>query len=607
MHYYQSVSIDSAQEVLGGSAMPGLAGVIGTEDARGLLEPLLFRLCHRPGYDVSLYWRPGLALARIERPAPSTPGGGMEVTELSGAADLCLVHGTAGSAPDGPAAPEWVRACLDEERPADLALLEGSFHALRAAGTRVRLVSDRFGHHPLYAARVRGGIAFAPEVQALAGLPGVDTTPDFQAVRQLLEHGHPFDQRTLLSGVELLPTGAVTEITPGGWLSKSYFHFDPPAVVPLSGAAEIGRAMEGAVSSALQRAGSGKRIGCMLSGGMDSRTIAAEAAALGAGLTAITFGTPDSPDVRLAGRVAGILGLRHLVFNLDPARVADALFESVLVTGGTTGAAHLAGHSTNREVAREVDLILSGMCGDGIMGNVPADAPSRPVKVVHGLPAHVAGLLMRGDFRTSTQGEYQSSIEVDASNYPEGTSLQLINTFEAMRCRWRRLTLSGVVSRRIDTGVLLPFFHQPLLEAAFSLPPEKRLHQAAYLESFCARHPDCAAVPWERTGRPPTRGAAPPPRPGRAARALLRRLVGLVGLGPRKQAGHFDFAAELRRQGPLRRMTLDLLTDQTAAQRPWLDSPGVCQLIEEHTDGRANNLHPLTRAMTIELFLRGSR
>ncbi len=585
--------------------MPGLAGVLGTEDARGVLEQVVSRLCHRPGYDVSLYWRPGLALARIERPAPSAPGGGMEVIELSGAGDLCLVHGTAGDAPDGPAAPDWVRACLLEERPADLALLEGSFHALHAAGARVRLVSDRFGHHPLYAARFQGGLAFAPEVQALAWLPGADITPDLPAVRQLLEHGHPFDQRTLLSGIELLPAGSVTEVTPGGWRSKTYFLFDPPAVAPNSGAGEIGRAMEGAVSSALQRAGSGTRIGCMLSGGMDSRTIAAEAVALGAGPTAITFGTPGSPDVQLAGRVAGILGVRHLVFSLDPARVADSLAETVLVTGGTTGVAHLAGHSTNREVAAEVDLILSGMCGDGIMGNVPADAPSRPVKAVHGLPPRVAGLLMGEEFRISGQGDYESSIEADASNYPEGTSLPIINTFEAMRCRWRRLTLSGVVSRRIDTGVLLPFFHQPLLQAAFSLPPEKRRHQAAYLKSFCARHPDCAAVPWERTGQPPTRGGAPPPLPGRAAKALLSRVAGLVGLGPRKPAGHFDFAAELRRQGPLRRMARDLLTDRTAAQRPWLNTQGIRQLIEDHTDGRANNLHPLTRAMTIELFMRG--
>ncbi len=585
--------------------MPGLAGVLGTEDARGVLEQVVARLRHRPAYDVSTCWRPGLALAQIDRPRHPEPGGRTESHEISGAGDLLLIHGTPGLAPDGSTAQDWIRSCLDQDRPADLALLEGSFHAVHASGPRVVLVSDRFGHQPLYLARFRGGLAFAPEAQALAGLPGVDTAPDLPAIRQLLEHGHPFDQRTLLSGVELLPLGAVTDITPGGRISRTYFLFDPPTVVPHSGAEDIGRTMEGAVSSALQRAGGRARIGCMLSGGMDSRTIATEAAALGAGPTAITFGTPGSPDVRLAGEVAAILGLRHLVFRLDPARVADALAETALVTGGTTGIAHLAGHATNREVATEVDVILSGMCGDGIMGNVPADAPSRPVKAVHGLPSGEAELLMAADFRRSGEGEYQASIEADASIYPQGTELAVINTFEAMRCRWRRLTLSGVVSRRIDTEVLLPFFHQPLLEAAFSLPPEKRRHQAAYLESFCTRHPDCAAVPWERTGRPPTAGGAPPPLPGRAAKALLSRIASLVGLGSGKRAGHFDFAAELRNPGPLRTMAQDLLTDQTASQRPWLDAEGVSTLLSEHTSGRANHLHPLTRAMTIELFLRG--
>lgn len=585
--------------------MPGLAGVLGTEDTRDVLEGIVCRLRHRSGYNTSIYWRPGLALAQLERPSPASAGGVTEIIKLPGAGELCLVHGNTGTAPDGTTARDWVTACLDDNRPADLERLGGCFHALHISGARVLLVSDRFGHQPLYAARFRGGLAFAPEVQALAGLPGVDTTPDQLAIRQLLEHGHCFDQRTLLRGVEQLPAGTVAEVTPGGWISRTYFLFDPPPVVPNSGAREIGRTMEEAVSNALQRSGSNARIGCMLSGGMDSRTLAAEAVTLGARPTAITFGTPGSPDVRLAGRVAGILGLRHLVFSLDPERVAQALPETALVTGGTTGTAHLVGHATNRVVAAEVDVILSGMCGDGIMGNVPADAPTHPVKAVHGLPSRQGGLLMQEGFRHSSQGDYEASNEADASAYPQGTDLAVINTFEALRCRWRRLTLSGVVSRRIDTSVLLPFFHQPLLEAAFALPPKQRRHQAAYLEAFCARHPECATVPWERTGRTPTAGAAPPPLPGRTVKALLRRIAGLAGLGSGKRAGHFDFAAELRRPGQLRRMTEDLLTDQTASGRPWLDARGVLQLLREHTAGRANNLHPLTRALTIELFLRG--
>jgi len=584
--------------------MPGLVGVIGTADARSILERMMSLLRHRPEYNISIHWRPGLAFGRIERPSPAGPTGVTEATELSDAAELCLVHGNPGTALDESSPVDWVRTCLHRERPADLAQLEGSFQALYTSGPRTLLVTDRFGHHPLYLARFRDGLAFAPEVQALAGLPGLDRSPDLPAIRQLLEHGHVFDQRTLLSGVELLPAGSVTEVTPGGWTSRRYFLFDPPAPDPGLGPEDIGRTMEDAVASVLGRAGSGKRIGCMLSGGMDSRTIAAQAAALGAHPTAITFGTPGSPDVKLAGQVAGILGLRHLVFGLDPQRVADALPETALVTGGTTGVAHLAGHATNREVAPEVDVILSGMCGDGIMGNVPADAPTRPVKAVHGLPAAEAGLLMPPGFRDETQAEYQTSLEADASNYSEGTPLAVINTFEAMRCRWRRLTLTGVVSRRIDTGVLLPFFHQPLLEAAFALTPELRRHQTAYLQSFCTRHPACAAVPWERTGRPPTAGGAPPPLPGRTARALLRRLGSLVGLGSGKKAGHFDFAAELRNPGPLHQLAQDLLTDDTAAGRPWLNPDGIRRLLERHTSGQGNHLHPLTRAMTIELFLR---
>jgi hypothetical protein len=238
------------------------------------------------------------------------------------------------------------------------------------------------------------------------------------------------------------------------------------------------------------------------------------------------------------------------------------------------------------------------------MGNVPADAPRRPVRAVHGLPDAVGQRLMAPSFRRDTDEGYRASLEADAAGHPPGTTLEVINTFEAMRNRWRRLTLSGVVSRRIDTDVLLPFFHQPLLETAFALAPEKRRHQAAYLESFCARHPACAAIPWERTGRPPTAGGAPPPPARRATRTLLRRMAKAAGIATGRKAGHFDFAAELRGDGPLATMARDLLTDETASRRPWLDTDGVRQLLDEHGAGRADHLHPLTRALTIELFLR---
>jgi len=583
--------------------MPGLAGVIGTRDALGILEGIVARLCHRPSCRVSYHRRSGLALAHVERPAHGLAGGTTGTAELP-AGGLCLVHGRPGTGPDGTAAADWIAACITGERYADLARLGGSFHAVHTVVDRVALAADRFGHQPLHLARFRGGVAFAPEAQALAGLPGIDEAPDMLAIRQLLEHGHPFDQRTLLRGIELLPPGAVADVGPGGWIPRRYFRFDPPPVDSALTAEDLGAAMGSAVAEALKQAGRDTTLGCMLSGGMDSRTIAAEAVALGARPLAITFGTPGSPDVAIAERVAAALGLEHRILSLDPARVADALPEAALVTGGTTGVAHLVGHATNRDLAGQVDVILSGMCGDGIMGNVPADAPQRPVRAVHGLPDIVRGRLLAPAFRRETDEGYRVSLEADAADYPPGTDLKVFNTFEAMRNRWRRLTLSGVVSRRIDTDVLLPFFHQPLLETAFALTPERRRHQSAYLESFCARHAACSVIPWERTGRPPTAGGAPPPPARRAVRALLDRLAHAAGIAAGKKAGHFDFAAELRGSGPLATMARDLLTDETAARRPWLDADGVRRLLDEHAAGRANHLHPLTRALTIELFFR---
>jgi asparagine synthetase B (glutamine-hydrolysing) len=345
----------------------------------------------------------------------------------------------------------------------------------------------------------------------------------------------------------------------------------------------------------------------MLSGGLDSRTVTAEAVALGANPLAITFGSPDSADVKLAVRVAKILDLEHLVIQLDARSVADSIEEAVLVTGGTTSAAHLTGHASNRQLADAVDVVLSGMAGDGITGKVPPDLPAIPQKAIHPL-LPTQSIIMPEAFRAATGEPYEQSLEVDIAAYPEGTSPIIISTFEALRCRWRRFTLSGVVSRRLDTSVQFPFFRQQLLDTAFALAPEQRLHQAAYAANFTSRHPRCAAVPWERTGRPISRGARQPSLAFRMARGLRARIAAaLKGGRVARQTGHFDYAAELRRPGPLREMIADLLTDGTASTRPWLDADGVSRLLERHFAGMANNLAPLARALTLELFLRRVR
>jgi len=584
--------------------VPGLTGVIGVADARSAAELLAARLHHRPGYTTSLYADAGYAIARIERPPrneiPTQPGE-LEPPDTPG---LCLVHGSPGTAADGSPATEWISGCLHRDRLHLISQLEGSFHACCTSGEGLALVTDRFGHHPLYITPFQDGFAFSPEVQALTGLPGFDNSLDDLSIRQLLEHGHVFDHRSLYSSVELLPAGTVTTLTPRGARHRSYYCFDPPRMDPDLGPGDLGEAIESAVSSTLQRTGSNDVIGCMLSGGLDSRTIAVEAVNLGLRPVAITFGTADSADVQLATRIAQILDLHHLVFKLDPLSVADSIQEAVLVTGGTTGVAHLTGHASNRLLAAEVDVVLSGMCGDGIMGKVPPDLPSVPQKAIHALPPE-ASILMPEDFRSTSQQTYGQSLAVDTAAYPDGTPHTIISTFEAMRCRWRRFTLSGVVSRRIDTSVRMPFFDQQLLEKAFSLSPERRRYQAAYVESFKRKHPECAAVPWERTGRPVARGARQPPLPARLARGLRSRISGLLKKGPGNKIGHFDYAAELRQPGPLRDMVVDLLTDGTASERPWLQAKGIQTLLKGHFKGQANHLHPLSRALTLELFLRG--
>lgn len=139
------------------------------------------------------------------------------------------------------------------------------------------LVRDRFGKKPLLYAPLPGGnLAFASEIRALAAAPGVDLTPDRQALSEYLACLYVPAPRTAFAGIRKLPPGGLLRWQAGGdvqvrrWWQPAYVGGRRPSVdeaveemLPL-----VRRAV-------LDRMVSDVPVGCFLSGGIDSSVIAA--------------------------------------------------------------------------------------------------------------------------------------------------------------------------------------------------------------------------------------------------------------------------------------------------------------------------------------------
>jgi asparagine synthase (glutamine-hydrolysing) len=220
---------------------------------------------------------------------------------------------------------EWGEDCL--------ARLQGMYAFAIWDATRGRLFAarDRLGIKPFYYATPGGIFAFASEMKALFACPGLDATPDDDAVVGFLLHANcDYGERTLIGAVKALPPGnCLTVHAATGQIDvRSYWQLTPQHAngvrdsVRLDGLRTL---LESTMQSHLV---SDVRAGSCLSGGIDSSTVVSligkiwreqpdEATALGDRFLTFTscWKYPELDERTYADTVARSAGAEsHLVF-----------------------------------------------------------------------------------------------------------------------------------------------------------------------------------------------------------------------------------------------------------------------------------------------------
>lgn len=225
------------------------------------------------------------------------------------------------------------RDAADRGRWEHTARLAGNYVALVRHGTTVWVFGDRAGTHPVYWVADDELVWWSTSATALAALNG--RTPDYgRLLTALTVRGvdHLGDS-SLFSGIHRVPPGAALVLAPGR----------PPRTVPVPGRrenltlADAAPVLRDALTTAVaRRAASGAHLSSDLSGGMDSSSLTALAAAHGP-LLGITYTDPHmaaSDDPLYAAQVAAELpllthalvhGRTHQVRHFDQLENLEAL------------------------------------------------------------------------------------------------------------------------------------------------------------------------------------------------------------------------------------------------------------------------------------------
>jgi asparagine synthase (glutamine-hydrolysing) len=184
---------------------------------------------------------------------------------------------------------------------------------------------DQVGVKPLYYFVRDGILAGASEVRPLLAHPFAARDLDEHAFVEYLAFGHNFGDRTLVSGLKKLPPGHYLRSRAGTIDVVEYWDAfaDGPSLNGNSPTEALRHMLDDAIGASLV---ADVPLGMMLSGGLDSSSIAASAARHGdpSALTAysVSFGRADD-ESQTAATLARDLGISHRTILLTRDRLAD--------------------------------------------------------------------------------------------------------------------------------------------------------------------------------------------------------------------------------------------------------------------------------------------
>ncbi len=243
--------------------------------------------------------------------------------------------------------------------------------------SRLLVVRDRFGIKPLFFAPGPGRLAFASEINALRAVPGVDWSPDRQAVSDYAALGFVPSPASFYTGVRSLEPAHVLEASWASgavrWTTRQYHRWRVAPDPGLTREAARNRARDligEAVESQLE---SDVPLGTLLSGGIDSSLVSAAAQrARSGGISSfsVRFADREFDETSAALSVAERIGSRHAVIDVPPGGGRWEAVVALLRHAGQPFAdtSLFAVQAICREMRKHVTVALSGDGGDEAFG-----------------------------------------------------------------------------------------------------------------------------------------------------------------------------------------------------------------------------------------------
>lgn len=478
------------------------------------------------------------------------------------------------------------------------------------------LVNDRYGLRPIQYAFIGNALYFAPEGKAILRGAGAPKILDDEMVLNHLAFGRAyFGGRTFFKGVKVLPPGSILRFCAAKLGIEKYwdYSYSPLPAVTDEFLDELAVVFERAVERWIIP---GRRIGITLSGGLDSRLVAAVLAKkTGGKVKAFTFGMPDSQEVRIAGDVARRLGISWECIALGPGDFTACVEEGALALEGLDAFPQSFALRAMPRCAESVDILFNGLALDLTLGGSfqpPMEKESNfkaPDFLRRKFSTISTELLERlysgGDIKARAESFSEMESEIYGAAVCPG---DVIDRF-VLNYRVHRIIFQRQYWQRLFCEDATATFDNDLLDLLLKIPSSERFGHKTYQRFMAKICPELMDIPYQRTGLPPSAPLRFWPEAAaieNSREKLLERIFadtgGKVYLPYKRYYSNFD---EWLRVDPcwLNRCNMLSVKESRLIDVLGLSPKVVNDFVEAHRSGKMNYRQALIQLLTLDCLV----
>ena len=373
------------------------------------------------------------------------------------------------------------------------------------------LISDHFGFRPLFYIQRPGQFLFGTELKALRAADSQPAQIDEPGLFELFCYGSHFHDRTWISGYLRLPPASVLTVDESGVRTTPYWYYQYDEKAPQHDQDTYVTLFATLLDRAVERCMRGtKRIGIFLSGGYDSRSVAASIRPHHLPIPAFTFGYEESRDVRYARALSDKLGLEHRALTRREPYLQRYCRSIVWRTEGLLPFADNTSIRFHAELSSAMDVFLTGLLAEFSGSHTWPQllfsrtrehachairerffAPRLPVLRRIFTPE----FFRRGEEAARTR--LRQSFEAVKDDHP----LNLADSWNLIHMQPMRSYQAPSIDRHV-METRAPHMDFELVSFLLTIPPYARLEQRVYKKMIAYRFPSIRDVPCTNSGHP---------------------------------------------------------------------------------------------------------